>query len=111
MLLVEAQLAILEMKTSIGVGRNVGIVSYHDDRDSLRLIQLLKDSHDLETCPRVQGSRRLVRKKNARIVDQSSRDGDALLLSAGELAGLMVSALTKANSKQSSFRSIVPVAG
>src|SRR4030095_13270971 len=95
MLLIESQLAVLEMKTSVGVLSNVRIVGHYDHGDSLRPIQALKDGHDLQPVSRVQCSSRFVREKNAGVIDQGSSDGDPLLLPARKLAGLMIRTLRK----------------
>ena len=53
-------------------------------------VQPLKDRHDLQADPRVQRAGGLVGEDDPRIVDERPRDGDALLLPAGELARLVI---------------------
>ena len=48
----------------------------------------------------IQRAGRLVRQDDLRIVDQRARDGDALLLSAGKLAGMMLVAAGQADRVQ-----------
>ena len=62
---------------------------HHDDRNSA-LVQLLKDSHDLDAGSTVEIASRLVRQHNFGVIDQRARDCDALLLAAGELTGMMI---------------------
>ena len=50
----------------------------------------LKNSHDLDARPAVEIAGRLVGEQHFRIVDQRARDRDALLLSAGKLARVMI---------------------
>ena len=50
-------------------------------------VQRLEQAHDLLAGGAVQVARRLVGQENAGRVDQRTRDGDALPLSAGELVG------------------------
>ena len=51
----------------------------HNDRDSAP-VQLLKDSHDLDTRPAVEISGRLIRKHYLGSVNQRAGDRYALLL-------------------------------
>ena len=69
---------------------------HHHDRDPA-LVELLKNPHDFDARAAVEIAGRLVSQDDLRIVDQSAGDGDALLLSAGELAGMMIFAAGKAD--------------
>src|SRR6186713_2580291 len=84
-------------------------MGHYDHCDSLRLIQSLKNCHDLQTVSRVECSGGFVCEKNAGVVDQSASDSNALLLPAGKLAGLVVRAFRKPHRKQSRSRSFVPI--
>ena len=84
---------------------------HHDHRDAPLPVQLLEDRHDLDAGARIQGSRRFVGQDQLRIVDQAARDGDALLLSAGELAGVMIGALRQTHDRQGLHRAFFRVAG
>ena len=59
-----------------------------------------KMRHDLDAGARVERAGRLVRQDELRIVDQRARDGHALLLSAGELARLVIDAVRQAHRVQ-----------
>src|SRR5688572_16577419 len=60
-------------------------------------IDFAKQVHDLKGEIRVEIARGLVRKHERRLVDESPRDGDALLLSAGEIARKRVDAVLEAH--------------
>src|ERR1700730_17054419 len=68
---------------------NVLLVRHHDARYPI-IVQLLKNSHDLDARAAVEISRWLVGQHHLGIIHQSARDGDALLLSAGELTRMMI---------------------
>ena len=61
----------------------------HDDGDPV-LVQLLKNSHDLDTRPAVEIAGRLIRKQDFGLINQRARNRDALLLTAGKLARMMI---------------------
>src|SRR6266508_6166642 len=71
------------------VGGDVLLVRHHDDCDSA-LVEVLKNSHDLDTGSAVEVAGRLIGEQYLGIVDQRARNGHTLLLAAGELAGMMV---------------------
>ena len=60
-------------------------------------VELLQQRHDLEARRRIERAGRLVGEDQLRVVDQRARDGDALLLAAGELRGVMVRARAEAD--------------
>jgi hypothetical protein len=62
----------------------------HDDQSRAGTGELLDDLEDFADQFRVQRGRRFVEQENLRPQRQSARDGDALLLSAGEVAGVSV---------------------
>ena len=70
----------------------------------LRIGDLLQNIHYLNGSIAVQGSGRLVGKKDIRIVDQSSRYGDSLHLPAGHLVGLLVELVAQSDFFKSLFR-------
>jgi hypothetical protein len=72
------------------MARHAGIMGDEDNRDLVVLIELLEHAEDLFACPRVEVSRRLIRKQNRRPVHQSPGDGHTLLLAPGELGWLVM---------------------
>jgi len=81
------------------VSGNVLLVRDHDDGDAA-LVELLKNSHDLDASPAVQVSGRLIGEHNFRVVHESARDRDALLLATGKLARMMIFAPSQSNRRQ-----------
>src|SRR5205814_278706 len=65
------------------------LVGDEDDCNPSLGIQPLEDLHDLDARPAVEIAGRLIREQDRRIVEQRARDRDALLLSAGELIGMV----------------------
>ncbi len=74
----------------LGVSGHLGVVGHHDDGDAVLGIELLEHLEHLFAGPRIQVAGGLVGKEHRRVVDQRSGDGDPLLLTAGELRGLVV---------------------
>ena len=70
------------------------------DGDALIAIELLEKRHDFFARFRVQVSRGLISQEHGRPRHQGPGDGDALLLSAGELVRLMAEPIGKAQSLQ-----------
>jgi hypothetical protein len=63
-------------------------------------LRLLKDGHDLHARSRVEVAGGLVGQDEYRIFDQRPRDGDALLLTARELGGIVQLAVAQAHRAQ-----------
>ena len=61
----------------------------HDDGDAV-LVELLEHCHDFDAGPAVEIAGRLIGEHYRGLVDNGARDRDALLLTAGKLAGKMV---------------------
>ncbi len=59
-----------------------------------------KELYDLLTGFFVEVASRFVSKQNLRLMNEGARDGDALLLSAGKLGGVMVQPISEAHSLQ-----------
>ena len=59
-------------------------------------VDLTEQVHDLEREIGIEVARRFVREHERRIVDQRTRDGDALLFAAGEIARIRVDAVLQA---------------
>ena len=74
-------------------------VSYHEDRGA-HLVYLLKQEHKLKAAHGVEVAGRLVRDYHGRIVDQSARYGNTLLLTAGKLRREALFASFKADKLQ-----------
>src|SRR5437773_2075675 len=81
--------AIAHYYVALRVRSDVLLVRHHDDCDSA-LVEVLKNSHDLDTGSAVEVAGRLIGEQHLGIVDQRARNGHTLLLAAGELAGMMV---------------------
>src|SRR5690606_19423078 len=65
-------------------------MSYQDNCDVLIFIEPDKKIHDFNTGFGVQVAGQLVGKQKGRVVDQSPGNGNALLLTARELIGIMM---------------------
>src|SRR2546429_365525 len=65
--------------------RHVRLVRDQQDGDVLLLVQTLENFHDLHAGAAVQVPGRLVGEDNRGVVDQSARNGHALLLASREL--------------------------
>ena len=94
-------LAIVHDDVALGVASNIEFVSDHDDRHPL-VVQILEHAHDLDAGPAVQVAGRFVGQQKFWLIDQSARDGDALLLAAGKLVWVMTGALAQAHDFQRS---------
>ena len=91
------QAAVAEVNVAAGVSCDVGLVSDNDHGHSGFAIQPLKDRHDLDAGARIQRSGRLIRQDNARMSHNGAGDRDALLLSTGQLAGVVFVTLAEAD--------------
>ena len=69
----------------LGVTGHARIVGDENDGDALLLVEPLEHLEDLLARARIEVPRRLVREEHLGAVDERARDGDALLLAAGEL--------------------------
>ena len=76
------------MIRSANVGE-VGVMRHQDDGQSLAAVELLKRGHDFGRGLRVEIPGRLVGEQNRGPVDERARDCDPLLLTAGELIGMI----------------------
>jgi hypothetical protein len=68
---------------SLGVSRNVRFVGDYDDRETFFSIEPLEDRYDFDARPRIQVSRRFIRKQDRGVLYEGSSDPDALLLPTG----------------------------
>jgi hypothetical protein len=88
--------AIAHHNHALGITRDIEFVRHHRNRHTA-LVQTLEDAHDFDARGAVEISGGLVRKQQSRIVHKGACDRDALLLAAGELAGMMLGAIIQAN--------------
>ena len=98
--LVGDDLAVAHGDDAVGVGGDVGLVGDDDDGDALLAVERHQRLHDLVRGAGVEIAGRLVGEQQARSVDQGPRDGDALLLAAGELRRRVVFAFAEAEQLQ-----------
>jgi hypothetical protein len=82
--------------------RDVGLVCHQHDGDAVLRVETLKDAEHLDAGSRIQVAGRLVREQDARRVDESTRDGDALLLASRELIRMMPEPLAQSHRLQGS---------
>ena len=75
------------------------LVGDHHDSDASP-VQLLKDSHDFNAGSAVEVAGRLIREQNLGVINERPRNGDALLLSARKLTGMMFLAALQTRPKQ-----------
>src|SRR3712207_1825474 len=81
---------------ALGVLGDLGLVGDEHDGDPL-VVELLEERHDLDGRPAVQIPGGLVGEEQGGRGDEGTRDGHSLLLSARELARLMVESLAEAH--------------
>jgi hypothetical protein len=78
--------AVEEVDRTIGVCGVARIVRHHADRRAAA-VQLAEQFHHGFAVRRIEVTRRLVGEEDERIASDCAGDGDALLLTAGELCG------------------------
>ena len=93
--LVEA--AVEHPADAVGGAQHLGVVGGADDGDAVAGVEFLEQLDDLGAGLRVEVAGGFVGENDARGVRQGAGDGDALLLAAGELEGLVVEAVAKAD--------------
>src|SRR6267142_3158996 len=91
---------LVQMELPVGASRGPRVVRQHDDRLVVLLVQAVEQDEDLLGALRVQVPGRLVGHQDQRIGDDGPRDGDALLLAAGQLAGVVIDAVRQADDRQ-----------
>src|SRR5687767_11190977 len=107
-LLIELDLAVPELDQPRAVFGDIHFVRDEHHGDAVFHVQLLEDVHDLDARPCIEVSSRLVREDDRRLVDQRPRDGDALLLPAGELIRVVIHPLAEADDLEHFLRAAVP---
>src|SRR5207237_109657 len=98
--------AVEQMDGTVGVGCVSGIVRDHADRRSTAM-QLAQQLHNRFAVRRVEVSRRLVCEQDEWIPGNRTRDGDALLLTAGELCGIVLHAMAHADALESVLHALL----
>ena len=109
--LVGDDLAVAHDDHPVRIGADVRLVGHQDHGDALLAIELADDLHDLVRGAGVEVAGRLVGQQHGRAVDQRPRQGDALLLSAGELAGRVALALGQADAGELRAAAVVALLG
>src|SRR5689334_25085973 len=82
----------------------------YDCNASLR-VEPLEDLHDLDARAAVEIAGWLIGEQDRRIVEQRARDGDALLLAAGELIRMVASAIGEADRGERTQRAGAAIRG
>ena len=90
---VRYHLSVPHRDDAVGIGRDVGFMRDDNDRNAPLAVERLKRHHDLMRRLGIEIAGGFIRKQQNRIVDQGARDGDALLLSAGQLPGCIALAI------------------
>ena len=102
--------AVEQVDAALGMAREPRIVRHHADRRPA-LVQLTQEPHDGLTVLRVEISGRFVREQNQRFTRNGPRDGDALLLTAGELRGIMLDAMRHPDALERLLHALAPLRG
>src|SRR5207247_1376596 len=89
-------LAVAQTNGAVRVPRDTFVVRHQDDRFAL-FVQVVEDFQDFNARRGVEITGRLVGEDDQRIVHQRARDGDSLLLAAGEFKGFVMRAVIQAN--------------
>ena len=103
-------LSVAELDFSGGKGRDVGLVRHEGDGLSL-FMQILEQAHDFVGGAGVEVAGGLVGEQDDRVIDQGAGDGDALLLAAGELVGLVLHTAFQAHELQGRYRTVAAFTG
>src|SRR5579864_192243 len=90
----------MQLNAAVGESGHYGVVRHHDDRAAL-LMELTQQAENDFFVLRVEIAGGLVGQNNSGVVDQRSRDADALLLATGELGRQMMRPVAKSDSRQS----------
>ena len=93
----------------IGFVSHTTLMGYYHDGHSLVLVQLLEQLHHLDGGLGVEGTRRLVGQDNLGLGNQRSGNGHTLLLSTGELVGIVLSPIEQSQFIQVFQRKGVPL--
>src|SRR5262245_18368324 len=97
-----------EVNAALGMPRVPRIVRHHADRRARR-VELLLHIHHRLAASRVEGSGQLVREQDERLAGDRARDGDALLLTARELARKVFRPMRHADALERRFHALAPL--
>ena len=86
---------ILHMNDAVRLGRKLVIMSHDDEGRPARAVQLTQQCEKRITSMRIEVAGRLIGQHQVRPLHQGPRDGDPLLLAAGQFARLVVQALAQ----------------
>ena len=78
----------------------VEIMTVHENGDTLRALNILQQRKDLPAGDRVERGDRLVRQQQRGLSHERTRDGDALLLPAGQAADRLVAFVRQADARE-----------
>src|SRR5690349_12314472 len=90
---------------------DVDLVRDQHHRNPALAVQALEDPHDFDAGFGIEVPGWLVSEQDRRGVDQRARDCDALLLSAGQLIGVMIGPVAEADELEHLLRAGVAVGG
>src|SRR5260370_32351301 len=99
------------MKRGVRACGNHRVMGDHEDGLAELSDKFLDDRHDFGSAPAVQVPSRLVAEKKCRVGDDGAGDGNALLLTAGELARIMVHAVGKPYDTESGVHMLAALRG
>src|SRR5574338_581789 len=102
--------AVEQVNRALGVTRVSRVVRDHADGGTFT-VQLVEQLHDRFAVLGVQVSRGLVRQQNGRRARDGPGDGDALLLTAGELARQVLGAVRHAHLLERGHHAFLPLGG
>ena len=92
--------AVLEPEGPVGDLLEARVVADHDDADPVVDGELAEESSDVSTMARVEICSGLIREDDRGFVGERACDGDALLLSAGQLIGTEAEAIREADLRE-----------
>src|SRR5690606_4671464 len=91
------ELTVAEFQHALHAAGEFRSVRDHDERDTLRGIDLSEEIHEARGGCAIQCTGRFIREKEARAVDQSTRYGHPLAFTAGEFAGAVIEPVLQSN--------------
>src|SRR6185503_6480715 len=106
---VVAHQSVAERNHARAVLGDVGLVRHEDDGDAALDVEALEDAHHLDARLRVEIAGRLVGEQQRRVVHQRPRDGDALLLAAGELVRMVAEPVAETHGLQRLGGALPPI--
>src|SRR6516225_6559972 len=101
-------LAVDQVHVALGAARELGVMGDEQDRGA-HLVDLLEQVHHLARHQGIEVAGRLVREQECRVPGDGARDGDALLLPAGELRGHVPGARGEPDQLERAADALAPV--